>query len=163
MGTGKSSVGYIIAEELRFRFLDTDQLIEERLGMSISEVFERQGEPFFRRYESEIVKELAAERGLVISTGGGLAANTQNLNSLKQHALVACLWASPEIIFERIRTQTHRPLLQTPDPLKKIRELLAVREPFYKQADVLVQTGQRPLKEIAQYIIHEFNLVKEAE
>jgi shikimate kinase len=158
MGTGKSSVGRIIAEELEFKFLDTDELIQERLGMLISEVFARQGEPFFRRYEREIVKELATEHNLIISTGGGLSANSENLVSLKQHSLVVCLWASPETIFERIRHQTHRPLLQTADPLNKIRELLAVREPFYRQADLLVQTGLRPPKEIAQHIIHQFNM-----
>jgi len=163
MGTGKSSVGRIIAEELQFRFLDTDELIEDRLGMPISEVFARQGEPFFRRYEREIVKELASEHELIISTGGGLAANTANMNSLKKHALVVCLWASPETIFERIQSQTHRPLLQTPNPLEKIRELLAVREPFYRQADVLVQTGLRPPKEIAQHVIHQFELAIKAE
>ena len=158
MGTGKSSTGQIIAGELHFRFIDTDQLIEERLGMSISDIFTRQGEAFFRRYESEIVKELAQERGAVISTGGGLAVNPDNMASLKTHALVVCLWASPEVIYERVRHQSHRPLLQTPDPLQKIRELLAAREPFYKQADILTQSASRPPRDLALQIVRNYEL-----
>ena len=160
MGTGKSSVGQIVAEELQFSFIDTDELIEGRLGMTIADVFSRQGEAFFRRYEQELVKELVTERDVVISTGGGLAVNPLNMTSLKTHSLVVCLWAAPEVILERVHTQTHRPLLQTLDPLASIRELLAVRSPFYRKADVLIQSGMRPPKEVAQQVIHQFQLAR---
>ena len=156
MGTGKSSVGQIVAAHLRFSFLDTDQLIESRTGSSIAEIFAREGEPAFRAHERQVVEELTRRKRTVISTGGGLPANEANLASLKTHALVVCLWASPETIWERVRGQTHRPLLKDPDPLAKIRHLLALREPFYRQADVLVNTERRSAREVAQQVVHQY-------
>ena len=96
----------------------------------------------------------------IISTGGGLAANDANIASLKQHALIVCLWATPEAIWERVRHQTHRPLLQGPDPLGKIRTLLEQRTPFYRQADVLVHTGTRSVREVAQHVLHQFQIAR---
>src|SRR5260221_6337724 len=148
MGTGKSSVGHLLAEQLHYTFLDTDDLIEARSGKTISAIFSEEGEAAFRKLEAEILAELGSRKRTVISTGGGLGANEANLASLKQHALVICLWASPEKIWERVRNQTHRPLLKEADPLAKIRQLLAAREPFYKQADVLLSTELRSLKEV---------------
>ena len=161
MGTGKSSVGQIVAAQLHFTFLDTDQLIESRVGKTISEVFAQNGEAAFREMEHKLVRELESRTQLLISTGGGLPINPENMASLKTHSLVVCLWASPEKIWERVRHQSHRPLLHDPDPLAKIRNLLNVREPFYRQADVLVNTELRSVKEVAQQIVHQFQLAKE--
>ncbi|HSH92758.1 MAG TPA: shikimate kinase, partial [Roseimicrobium sp.] len=129
MGTGKSSVGRFIATELGFTFVDTDELIESRCGRRINDIFAQQGEPHFRGLERQLVTEMESWKKTVISTGGGLAANEANLESLKSHALVVCLWASPEKIFDRVKNQSHRPLLHDADPLGKIRQLLASREP----------------------------------
>jgi shikimate kinase len=128
------------------------------MGRTITEIFSTDGEPAFRKIESELVEELAGRTRIVIATGGGLPANPQNLASLKTHALVVCLWASPEKIWERVKNQTHRPLLHDPDPQKKIRDLLAAREPFYKQADVLLNTELRSVREVAQQVVHQFRL-----
>jgi shikimate kinase len=160
MGTGKSSVGRMIAEQLNFPFVDTDELIEKCVGKSISTIFAESGEPAFRKIEREVVAELATRRHTVISTGGGVGASLENLASLKPHALVVCLWASPEKIWERVKNQSHRPLLKEPDPLAKIRQLLAAREPVYKQADILLNTDQRSLREVAQQVMHQFKLAK---
>jgi len=160
MGTGKSSVGRMIADQLHFNFLDTDDLIESRAGQSISAIFAGEGEAAFRKFEQTVVAELAERKRTVIATGGGLGANPGNLASLRRHALVVCLWASPEKIWERVRSQTHRPLLQGPDPLAKIRQLLADRGPYYKQADVLLNTELRSLREVAQQVLHHFRLVR---
>jgi shikimate kinase len=160
MGTGKSSVGQLVAAQLHFTFLDTDHVIEARTGKTISEIFARDGEPAFRTLEKKIVDELVNRKKTVISTGGGLPANPDNLASLKTHSLVVCLWASPEKIWERVRSQTHRPLLQEPDPLAKIRALLAEREPCYRQADVLLNTELRALKDVAQQVIHQYHAAK---
>jgi shikimate kinase len=157
MGTGKSSVGQMVAAQLHFTFLDTDHVIEARAGKTISEIFAGQGEPAFRELERNIVGELVSRKKTVISTGGGLPANPENLASLKTHSLVVCLWASAEKIWERVRSQTHRPLLQEPDPLAKIRSLLANREPCYREADVLLNTEMRSLKDVAQQVIHQFH------
>ena len=160
MGTGKSSVGRIVARQLNFAFVDTDQLIEARTHKSISTIFAEQGEPAFRESEAKVVRELASQRDLVIAAGGGLVVDAGNLASLRQHALIVCLWASPETIWQRVCNQRHRPLLQDPDPLGKIQRLLAERKPAYLQADILVNTEQRSAREVAQHVIHEFRLAK---
>lgn len=136
--------------------MDTDKVIEARAGKRIADLFAEEGEPAFRRREAELAKELESAHGKVISTGGGMVVNPDNLESLRRHALIFCLWASPEVIFERVRHQSHRPLLQTPDPLGKIRELLAARAPFYKQADVLVGVDYRAPIETARFIAASF-------
>ncbi len=160
MGVGKSSVGRSVSAQLRYDFVDTDECIEKRTGRSIAQIFADSGEPTFRELERDLVAEMAGWKRTVISTGGGLAANDANLASLKQHALVVCLWASAEAIYERVRHQSHRPLLQHPDPLGRIRELLAQRTPFYKQADVLVHTGTRSVREVAQQVLHQLQLAR---
>jgi len=162
MGTGKSSVGRMAADAMRFTFLDTDHVIEARAGASISEIFAQQGELAFREWERRIVQELTRRQKTVIATGGGLPANPENLASLKTHALVVCLWATPETIYARVRENTHRPLLQGPDPLAKIRELLAAREPYYRQADVLVNTELRSPREVASQVVHQFHMAQAA-
>ena len=158
MGTGKTSVGRLVAEQLRFDYLDTDEVIQTQTGRLITDIFAEDGEPAFRALEEKIVGELARLTKTVIATGGGLPVNPKNLASLKTHALVVSLWSSPEKIWERVRHQGHRPLLHDADPQKKIRELLAVREPFYKQADVLLNTELRSVREVAQQVVHQFRL-----
>jgi shikimate kinase len=160
MGTGKSSVGRLAAQWLHFTFLDTDKVIEARAGKSASDIFEQDGEPAFREWERRIVDELTHRTKTVIATGGGLAANESHLASLKTHALVVCLWASPEQIYERVRAHSHRPLLQDADPQTKIRQLLETRAPFYRQADVLINTERRSVHEVAVHVLHQFNLAR---
>jgi shikimate kinase len=156
MGTGKTSVGRLIAEQLHFDYLDTDEIIQTHTGRTIADIFKTDGEPAFRALEQKVVAELASRVKTVVATGGGLPTNPMNFTSLKTHALIICLWASPEKIWERVRNQSHRPLLQDADPQKKIRELLAAREPFYRQADVLLNTELRSVREVAQQIVHQF-------
>ena len=158
MGTGKTSVGRLVADMLHFDYLDTDETIQTHTGRTITDIFNTDGEPAFRALEQKVVQELAGRTKTVIATGGGLPANPDNLASLKSHALVACLWASPEKIWERVRHQSHRPLLHDEDPQTRIRELLAAREPFYKQADVLLNTDLRSVREVAQQVVHQFRL-----
>jgi shikimate kinase len=158
MGTGKTSVGRLVAELLNFEYLDTDEMIQSGTGRTISDIFKTDGEPAFRALEEKTVVELASRAKTVIATGGGLPTNPINLTSLKTHALVVCLWASPEKIWERVKNQSHRPLLHDENPQVKIRELLAAREPFYKQADVLLNTDLRSVREVAQQVVHQFRL-----
>jgi shikimate kinase len=112
----------------------------------------------FRALERDVVAGLALRTRTVISTGGGLPAHAGNLASLKGHALVACLWASPDKIWERVRNQSHRPLLHDPDPQRRIQDLLELRAPFYRQADVLINTDSRSAREVAQQIVLQFRL-----
>lgn len=162
MGTGKSAVGRLVAQLLHFTYLDTDQVVEARAHKTISEIFEKDGEPAFRQWERRIVQELTGRTKTVIATGGGLPANQLNLDSLKTHSLVVCLWASPETIYERVREHGHRPLLNEADPASKIRELLSIREPYYRQADVLVNTERRSVREVAVQVIHQFHMAQAA-
>ena len=158
MGTGKTSVARLVAEQLHFNYLDTDELIQTHTGRSIAEIFKTDGEPAFRELERKLVQDLVGLTKTVIAPGGGLPMNPQNLADLKTHSLVICLWASPERIWERVKNQTHRPLLEEADPQKKIRELLSVRAPFYKQADVLMTTQIRTVREMAQQVAHQFRI-----
>jgi len=158
MGTGKTSVGRLVAESLHFDYLDTDEMIQSTTGRTISDIFKTDGETAFRALEERTVAEIANRAKTVIATGGGLPTNSKNLASLRTHALVVCLWASPEKIWERVKNQSHRPLLHDANPQEKIRELLAAREPFYKQADVLLNTELRSVREVAQQIVHQFRL-----
>lgn len=156
MGSGKSTVGRMAASLLRFEFLDTDHLIEQRSGVPIPDIFRLHGEPAFRQLEHDLVLELRGRQQVVIATGGGLIVNPDNLASLKEHSLVVCLWATPEGIWNRVRHSDHRPLLDDPDPQAKIRRLMAERAPFYRQADVLLQTERRSLREVAHHVVQEF-------
>jgi shikimate kinase len=158
MGTGKTSVGRLVSELLDFEYLDTDEMIQAHTGRTIADIFKSDGEPAFRVLEKRIVEELATRAKTVFSTGGGLPADPANFAALKTHALVVCLWASPETIWERVKNQAHRPLLHDAEPQKKIRELLAAREPFYRKADVLLNTELRSVREVAQQIVYQFRL-----
>ena len=161
MGTGKSTIGRVVADHLQFGFVDTDNWIQERLGRSITDIFAREGEAAFRQYEKQALEALARQCNLVIAAGGGLGADPANMESLKTHALVFWLVAPPETIWERVQTQTHRPLLQGPDAQAKIRALLAAREPAYRQADIFIHSGLRAPREVAQQIAHQFHLARQ--
>lgn len=156
MATGKSTVGRWVARKLNFEFLDTDALIEERTRKKISDIFAQEGEARFREYERQVVEELQTRSRLVVATGGGLAAHGDNLQRLKQNALVVCLWAGADTIWRRARLHTHRPLLNDPDPQARIRLLLEARTPYYRQADVLVNTEQRSSRQVAEHVYHEY-------
>lgn len=160
MGVGKSVIGRRVAQALDFEYLDTDGWIERQEGRSITSIFAEEGEPYFRNLEHQATVKLEERSNLVISTGGGLILNPDNLESLKKHAIVICLWASPERIWQRVRHQSHRPLLETENPRQKISEMLLVRAPFYRKADVLVNTEFRTIKEVTRQVIGHFNLAR---
>jgi shikimate kinase len=160
MGVGKSTVGQILAGMLDFEFIDTDRVIETREGRRISEIFAQEGETRFRDLETGLIREYEIQQGLILSTGGGLVVRPENLASLQTHALIVCLWASPAVIYERVRYQGHRPLLHTPDPQARIAELLEQRKPAYQQSDILVGVDFRSPQETAQYITNSFRLLR---
>jgi len=159
MGTGKSTVGQLVAGMLRFRFLDTDEMIEDLTQRRISDIFANEGEAQFRKYETQIVQHLNTLEKTVVSTGGGLVTDPANFAALKEHSLLICLWCSPEAILKRVGHQTHRPLLQVENPLERIRELLAQREPFYKQADVLLSSEFRTPREVASHVVQHYRFL----
>ena len=142
-GSGKSTIGRQIARRLGLAFVDTDHLIEHRLGCSIREYFEREGEASFRDIEQDTIDEVTQTHDGVISTGGGSVLSPANRENLHSRAHVVYLKSSPEEIYRRLRHDTNRPLLQVDDPLKRLRELFTVRDPLYVEtAHFVVEIGR---------------------
>lgn len=163
MGTGKTVVGQALAIELKYDFVDTDHMIEEACQQSIPHIFENFGESAFREMEVKILQGLATRSRLVISTGGGLVTHHNNIETLKSFAMVVCLWANENTIWNRVKNQKHRPLLNRPDAYQYISLKLMERAHFYKQAHLLVNTENRSIKTITQIIrqnFHQYQLLK---
>ena len=141
MGCGKSTVGKNLARLCDYRFLDTDEYIVNKQGTSINEIFAAKGEEAFRDMETECIKELieALDGGMVISTGGGMPVREQNRELLKQLGMVIYLRVKPETVYNRIKGDKSRPLLQCDDPLARIKEMIAGRNAFYEdEADEVI-------------------------
>lgn len=155
MGTGKTEVGKEVAERLGYNFIDTDELIERKEGISIPEIFDKYGEPYFRKIESEIIEEVAKRNKVVIATGGGAVIKPDNRENLKRNGLMICLKASPEIIYSRTKNYNNRPLLKTDDPYRKIQDLLSEREQYYSQADFTVDTTDLGSSTVVEIILKE--------
>ncbi|MEM1441976.1 MAG: shikimate kinase [Verrucomicrobiota bacterium] len=137
MGTGKTTIGKQVARSLGFRFVDTDALISKEAGKSISKIFEDSGEEVFRDLETEVLKECGEQENQVISTGGGIVTREENIKILKASGYVIWLKASPQIIYDRVRRNSKRPLLQVKDPRQTIIDLLEVRDELYRKAQHL--------------------------
>ena len=124
MGTGKTTIAKSLAEITSMKYISTDEIIEKKEGIPISEIFETKGKPYFRNVEKEAVTQVSKMDGVVIDAGGGVVLNPENIANLKEKGVVVSLWAEPKDIFERTKRYTHRPLLNVNNPLKKIKELL---------------------------------------
>jgi shikimate kinase len=145
MATGKTTVGRTLASQLGYYFIDTDELIESRIGMTIAEFFQKKGEEAFRNMEADLAKELADKRGLVIATGGRFMLDGDNAAVLGKTGKVFCLVATPEEILQRAESDDHvRPLLQVHNPLARIVELLQQRKEGYSQFIQLVTSLRKP-------------------
>ena len=156
MGTGKTSIGRRLSSQLRMRYVDTDDMVERDNRRRISDIFAEDGEPAFRELESQAVHKVSKLYNHVISTGGGVVLKEANMIELKRNGIVFCLTATAEEIYRRVGHQTHRPLLQTPDPLAQIRSMLEERHPYYAEADHIVKTTGRSFGEIIAHIKRVF-------
>ncbi|VGO16014.1 Shikimate kinase [Pontiella desulfatans] len=143
MGSGKTTVGKLIAEKTGMPLLDMDSMIEERAGKSINEIFADDGEARFREYERELAKELAAMEGQIISTGGGIVLNPENIADFEKTGLVVCLLADAETVLDRVKHDTSRPLLAG-DKEAKILQILETRKPLYESIKHRIDTSGRP-------------------
>jgi shikimate kinase len=148
MGVGKTSVGTKLAKDLGYTFTDIDSLIEADQKRSITDIFGQSGETYFRDVESRMLKSVLERDHQVVSTGGGAVIRDENRALFKEKGFVVCLTAQPEVIYERVKKETHRPLLQTEDPLARIRELLNSRERFYAQADAVIDTSDKSVDDV---------------
>lgn len=152
MGVGKTSVGKQLAEDLGYTFVDIDKLIEADQNLPITAIFSKFGEPYFRDVEAAIIRQVMTGERQVVSAGGGAVIRDANRDAFKKGGFVVCLAASPDVIYERIKHETHRPLLQTADPKATIKELLASRETFYAQADMSIDTSNKSIGDIIKAI-----------
>lgn len=143
MGAGKTTVGRQLARYLKKRFADSDHEIEARTGVKIPVIFEIEGEQGFRRRESQVLRELASDQGLVVATGGGVVLEPSNRACLANGGLVVYLSVPPEILWERTRQDKNRPLLQVEDLKERIEQLFQQRDPLYREiADIIVEGGK---------------------
>lgn len=153
MGVGKSVVGRNLARALKMVFIDSDWAIEREAGMSIAQVFETRGEAAFRRMERDFIESGHPAHGAVVSCGGGLPVQPGMAELLKEKGVVVCLFASPKTIVERTVGNRKRPLLNVPDPEKRVRELMEEREPVYLGTGIGVSTEGRPIAEVVKNIV----------
>lgn len=161
MGAGKSTVGKALAKHLSWEFTDTDHLIEQQTGVSIPVIFEIEGEQGFRRRESLALASFSGKERQVIATGGGIVLAPENREILKSIGAVVYLSASAAELYQRTRLDKNRPLLQGPNPRRKIEELLAARLPLYKEvASVVIETGRQPVYQIVQKISNALKLAQ---
>jgi shikimate kinase len=160
MGAGKTTVGRLLARQLAKTFIDSDQEIEGRTGVRIPVIFEIEGEAGFRKREESVIEELTAQSGIVLGTGGGAVLSAANRALLKSRGMVVYLRGSPEQLFERTRHDKNRPLLQTEDPLAKLKALYAQRDPLYREtADLVVDTGRQSVASLTRQLKDKLDLM----
>jgi len=152
MGTGKSAVGRELARKKKWFFVDLDELIELKERRSIPDIFSGSGEPYFRRVERQVLKEVAREHKFVVACGGGIVINKDNIATMKDSGVVICLKACVDAIFARTAQSAHRPLLNVPEPKKQIELLLKLRAPFYAGADKTIDTSKIPVQQVVARI-----------
>lgn len=158
MGAGKTTVGRMLAKRLCRPFLDSDHEIVERTGVPIPTIFEIEGEDGFRRREAQTIHDLTGGVDLVLATGGGVVINPENRRRLHETGWVVYLNVPPRLLYERTRHDRNRPLLHVEDPLAKLEELHAVRDPLYREAAHIVVDGSHLVAAgIVQHLLREFN------
>lgn len=157
MGCGKTTLGKKLSYRKRIALLDTDKMIEQKQDKTISEIFEIQGEEAFRQMETDCLKEIAGYMDrYIISVGGGLPLREENRKLLKELGYVIYLRAKPDTIYDRLKNDVTRPLLQGDDPEKKIREMLLVRGPVYEQAaDAVVDVDEKGYETLIKEILEK--------
>lgn len=155
MGCGKTSVGIKLSYQMKRTMIDTDKWIEQKQKMTVSEIFDAYGEEAFRQMETECLKELirTADKQ-IISVGGGLPMREENHSLLKELGKVVYLKVTPETVYERLKDDTTRPLLQVEDPMERIRSLMAQRAPIYEKcADRIVEVSDKTFEEVLKQVM----------
>lgn len=158
-GSGKSTVGRQLARRMNVPFIDSDHAIEQRIGCTIREFFEREGEPAFRDVEESVILDITRQRQGVLATGGGAVLRPNNRQRLHDAGHVIYLRSSPEEVFRRVRHDRNRPLLQVQDPLQRLRSLYEDRDPLYREAaHFVVETGRPTVRTLVNMIVTQLEL-----
>lgn len=158
-GSGKSTIGRQLARRLDAKYFDSDLVIERRIGCSIRDFFEREGEPAFRDLEQEVIDELTQGGACVLSTGGGAVLRQANRDNLHQRCQTVYLHTEPEEVFRRLRHDQNRPLLQVADPLARLQQLYDERDPLYRQAaHFVVETGRPSVTTLVNMILMQLEM-----
>lgn len=162
MGCGKSTVGKVLAKKMRYTFLDTDQLIENQQRMSISKIFERKGEGWFRKIETDTVKDMMKNtHKTIISTGGGLPLDEKNSEMLKSLGFVVYLNVKRETVLKRLKGDNKRPLLTGDNVEKKVEQLISYRDPIYQiGAHLEIHTDNMSVDKVAEEIIRNYEIMQ---
>lgn len=158
MGSGKSTIGKLLDEVLvQYKLVDIDEEIEKNTQSKISEIFLKHGEHFFRMLETEKIKSFCKKENLIISAGGGAFEADENRKIMKENGIVLYLKASPDVIYERIKNEIHRPLLKKNFSVEKIKSILKLREVNYKKADYIIDTSNKEPYNVVQEILRIVN------
>ncbi len=161
MGAGKTTVGRLLAKHYGCTFYDSDHEIEARTGVKIPVIFEIEGEAGFRKREEATIAELTGLSGIVLATGGGAVLSATNRANLKNNGVVIYLRGMPEHLHERTRHDRNRPLLQTENPLARLRELFKQRDPLYREvADIVVDTGRQSVAGMTRVLYGKLDLLR---
>ena len=156
MGAGKTTIGRSLAKRLELTFVDTDREIEARTGVSVPTVFDIEGEEGFRRREAEVVELISRQSNQIVATGGGVVLRAENRANLRNGGFVVYLNVPPTILWERTRHDRNRPLLQVDNPLRRLEELYAIRDPLYREvADLVVDGGRVGAQSIVNILVKE--------
>ena len=153
MGTGKTTLGKMLAKNLGMNFLDSDQEIEKAVKKNVSQIFHQKGEAHFRSLEKDFISHGHPQENCLVACGGGLCIPQGMMESLKKRGKVVCLWASVTTLVERTSSDKTRPLLQNTNPLSALQELLNQREERYKEADILIETDNLSPVQVVELII----------
>ncbi len=148
MGTGKTTVGRLLAEKKKWSFVDLDELIELKEQRRIVDIFAKEGEPYFRKVEKIVLKEVATQKKFVVACGGGIVLDKENIKIMKKTGKLICLCANCQTILKRVASGTTRPILNVAKPKERIELLLKMRAPYYMQADKMVDTSKLSLKQV---------------
>lgn len=159
MATGKTTVAKELSKSLRIKYIDIDKMVEERMETSISEIFKKYGERYFRQIEKETVKAISKFRNTVISCGGGVCLDPENISNLKRKGKIVLLEANPGTILDRVKNDENRPLLKGKDHIEAIKDIMERRrDSYHKSADIIINTSGKSVLDVRDEILKELNL-----
>lgn len=160
MGSGKTTLGRLLANHFSTTFIDSDEIICQRTGVDIPTIFEKEGEVGFRQREAQVIQELCCLKNIVLATGGGAVLKSENRQAMKQNGIVIYLHTQPETLFNRTQNDKNRPLLQVNNPLKRFQDLYAMRDPLYREtANIILDV--HPQQNTQQTLINLLEAIKQ--